>query len=112
MLFRSGIVEQMRGLLIGLGRRCVDDAGARLEMGKRRLGDPKHRMDVRLERGVKRLGGQVEDRGDGLLPGGIVHKNIQAAEFADGRVDKFFAERLIPNISRQRHRLPPRMRMS
>jgi hypothetical protein len=68
------------------------------------LGNPKRRVEVRLQRRVEILSRDVGELGAGLLARGIVDQDVEPAEFTRGAIDQLATERLLADVSRNSDR--------
>ena len=78
-------------------------------MGERRLGDPEHRIHVRLEHRVELLGRDVLQVIDRMLLRGVVHQDVEPAHRLRRIGDELGAERLVADVAGQRGRLAARI---
>ena len=100
----GGVIDDGLVGIIGVDRTRGDDRRARFHMRQRRLYDPEHGIDVGLERIVELLSRYVEDRGLGMLPRGVAHEDVQAAQLAHGIRYEFRARHPLRVYCRTLHR--------
>ncbi len=79
--------DNMTRQLVGIDGGSIDDRAALLHVGDRRLGEIEHRVDIDLEGQLPFVIGDVFERFETRLMGGIVDENIETAQLGNGLLD-------------------------
>ncbi len=97
--FGGGVVKEFGAAAVGGDGGGVDDGGPFWEVGESGFGDVEHGEDVGAEGAFKLFGGDVGDGILGVLFGGVVDEDVEAAELLDGVFDGFAAERFVAYVA-------------